>query len=169
MAKVLDAAKLLIGLAETRANASQGDPMTNLRLQKLLYFAQGWHLARHDRPLFEEEMQAWKLGPVVPEVYEAYRAYGNGGLHSAVPKEDVFLPEEFETLLDVYSQYSDFSTSKLVDMTHEANTPWQIAFSSGGVGSIIQKNAVKEYFQAQDKKLLTVDDLLEGMPVEVVE
>ena len=52
MAKVQDVAKLFIGLANEQAEQNQGDLMTNLRLQKLLYFAQGWYLARYGKPLF---------------------------------------------------------------------------------------------------------------------
>ena len=58
---------------------TRGDLMTNLRLQKLLYFAQGWHLARFGRPLFDASIEAWPYGPVVPEVYRAYKEYGAGG------------------------------------------------------------------------------------------
>ena len=73
MAKVQDVAKFFIGYATEQAKNGQGEPMTNLRLQQLLYLAQGWHLARYGKPLFEEEIKAWPCGPVVPEVYEAYK------------------------------------------------------------------------------------------------
>ena len=59
MANVQDVAKFFIGLANDQAVSNQGDLMTNLRLQKLLYFAQGWYLARYGKPLFQEEIEAW--------------------------------------------------------------------------------------------------------------
>ena len=46
------------------------DPVTNLKLQKLLYYAQGWYLAFFDEPLFDERIEAWLHGPVVPPIYQ---------------------------------------------------------------------------------------------------
>ena len=60
MANVQDVAKFFIGLANDQANNNQGDMMTHLRLQKLLYFAQGWNLARYGKPLFDDEIEAWQ-------------------------------------------------------------------------------------------------------------
>lgn len=48
-------------------------PVSNLKLQKLLYYAQAWHLAIFKQPLFNDEIEAWVHGPVVPEVFRAYR------------------------------------------------------------------------------------------------
>ena len=53
MADVQDVARFFIDLAKRQNDLERGDLMTNLRLQKLLYFAQGWHLARFGRPLFD--------------------------------------------------------------------------------------------------------------------
>ena len=83
MANVHDVAQFFIGLANEQANNEQGDMMTNLRLQKLLYFAQGWHLARYGKPLFDDDIEAWQYGPVVPSVYNAYKQYGRGGIAGA--------------------------------------------------------------------------------------
>ncbi|MBC6455939.1 MAG: DUF4065 domain-containing protein [Hormoscilla sp. SP5CHS1] len=56
---------------------SAGDLISNLKLQKLVYYAQGFHLAIYVRPLFTEAIAAWTHGPVVPELYEYYQKYGN--------------------------------------------------------------------------------------------
>jgi len=50
-------------------------PVSNLKLQKLLYYIQGWNLGIHGRPVFTEQIQAWIHGPVVPEIFQAYRQY----------------------------------------------------------------------------------------------
>jgi uncharacterized phage-associated protein len=52
-----------------------GDPISNLKLQKLLYYAQGWHLAVHKTPLFGERLEAWVHGPVQPGVYGHYKHF----------------------------------------------------------------------------------------------
>lgn len=53
-----------------------GDFMSNLRLQKLVYYAQAWHLANYDTPLFEEDFEAWIHGPALPALYHHYEGYG---------------------------------------------------------------------------------------------
>jgi uncharacterized phage-associated protein len=58
-----------------RADRQAGDDMTHLKLQKLIYFAQAWHLANTGEPLFSEEMQAWTHGPVVPSVWHKYKQF----------------------------------------------------------------------------------------------
>lgn len=68
MAKVQDVAKFFIGYATEQAKNGQGELMTNLRLQQLLYLAQGWHLARYGRPLFEEKIKAWPCDLDTPEM-----------------------------------------------------------------------------------------------------
>ena len=52
-----------------------GSFISNLKLQKLLYYVQAWHLAVFQRPLFPEKFQAWLRGPAVPEIYERYQGY----------------------------------------------------------------------------------------------
>ena len=52
-----------------------GDLISNLKLQKLLYYAQGIHLALNGQPLYPERIEAWQHGPVVPEIYHAFKEY----------------------------------------------------------------------------------------------
>lgn len=54
---------------------STHDLITNLRLQKLVYYAQAWHLAIYQEPLFSEDFQAWVHGPVIPQLYTQYKEY----------------------------------------------------------------------------------------------
>lgn len=56
------------------------DSISNLKLQKLLYYAQGSYLALTNEPLFNENILAWKHGPVVNEVYQVYKKYGSDGI-----------------------------------------------------------------------------------------
>ena len=77
--KASDIAKVLISRAE---HASGGEElMTNMKLQKMLYYQQGFHLAYFGTPLFDEEIEAWMYGPVVPSVYDEYKNYGKNGIH----------------------------------------------------------------------------------------
>jgi uncharacterized phage-associated protein len=79
----LTIAKWFIAWAE-----AEEEELSNLKLQKLLYYAQGHHLARFGHALFEEPIQAWSHGPVVPGVYHEYKWAGAGPL--TLPDDDPF-------------------------------------------------------------------------------
>ena len=119
-----------------------GDSISNLKLQKLLYYAQGFYLVLYDRPLFPEAIKAWEHGPVVPQIYHEYKERGAG----AIPVETVDLEnyssEVQELLGEVYSVYGQFSASKLRDMTHQ-EPPWKNTPQNG----VISHKLMKEFFQ----------------------
>lgn len=52
-----------------------GTPISNLKLQKLLYYVQGWHLGIHGKPIFHEHIEAWVHGPVVPVIFREFRDF----------------------------------------------------------------------------------------------
>lgn len=70
---VLRVANALLSMAD-----GVGEPLSNMKLQKLLYYEQGYHLAYFDAPLFPDNFEAWLYGPVVPRVYDMFKSYGNG-------------------------------------------------------------------------------------------
>ena len=76
MANVLDVAQFMILAAGDESD------MTNMKLNKLLYYAQGIHLARTGHPLFRDQIEAWQHGPVVPSVYQQYKEFGAGPMPS---------------------------------------------------------------------------------------
>lgn len=137
---VMDIAnKLLVKAADTCG----GDLMSNMKLQKMLYYEQGYHLAAFGTPLFEEDVEAWMYGPVVPCVYEHFKEYGAGGL---LPERDnsICLEEEEEDLFNnVFDAYMDFSAYGLMRKTH-SKTPWKTTPAS--VDSVISKNKMKDFF-----------------------
>ena len=115
MANVFDVANLFIQIA----NQSEDDSITNLKLNKLLYYAQGTFLARTGKPLFSNQIEAWTFGPVVPEIYQKYKVCSN----TPIPTCDeidpsVFSEDEFDTLLDVIREYGKYTGGTLVNMTH---------------------------------------------------
>jgi uncharacterized phage-associated protein len=117
----LDAAEYLIAIVDRES----GDSITHLKLQKLLYYAQGFHVGMRDgAPLFPELILAWNHGPVVRRVYSQYRHCQH---RSIDPKSEVYAdayaPEDREVLDAVYSTYGQFGATKLENMTHE-ESPW---------------------------------------------
>lgn len=133
---------------------------TNLKLNKLAYYAQGHSYARFNRPLFNENIQAWKYGPVVPSIYKEFQVYGNNGIPKATRELPKFTEEDAELLLDVAREYGQYTASALTAKTHKQGTPWQQIFKPGVHNTVISKDSIAEYFQDTEPKLQTIDDIV---------
>lgn len=110
-----------------RANSDEelGENISNLKLQKLLYYAQGFHLAIKGAPLFTDPIVAWRHGPVVRSIYSKYR--GSGA--AALPTPDDFDPEAIDSeaqavIEEAYGVYGQYSAWGLRNLTHE-EAPWR--------------------------------------------
>ncbi len=128
--------------------------MTAMRLHKLLYYCQGWYLAWYGRPLFPERLEAWKYGPVVPEVYELPWAQGKEPL--PVPPEPVELPAgERAAVEQVWSHYCKFSACGLRDKTHD-EAPWRTHYkpdADSRCSAVIPPADLANFFGAEYQKL----------------
>ena len=122
----LTIAKWFIAWAE-----AEREELSNLKLQKLLYYAQGHHLAEQHRLLFPDEIQAWSHGPVVPEVYHAVQ--GMRERYHRAARRMTRLPGMTSILrpprcsASVWNTYGGFSAGRLRNMTHE-EPPWRAHF-----------------------------------------
>lgn len=130
-----------------KADESVGDGISNLKLQKLVYYAQGFHLALLGAPLFAERIEAWEHGPVVPELYHLYKGHGSGN----IPAPTAFDPDDYdraeaELLDEVYDVFGQYSAWKLRNMTHE-DRPWIDAYQNGDRGRVISHGALRDYFK----------------------
>ena len=102
--------------------------MTNMKVQKLLYYAQSLHLAMYDEPLFDEEIQAWRYGPVCPPAYRFYSEFEAKQLPIPDKEESLrAIPEEKKVLLEeVWEYFGGYHAYRLSDMTHH-EIPWKKA------------------------------------------
>ena len=118
--------------------ANKGDLLSNLKLQKLLYYAQGSYLALTGEKLFNDKILAWEHGPVIENIYKKYRQ------DFAIDKyKDVVIDRNTSNILDmVYNIFGQYSAWKLRDMTHN-ETPWQTTL----LNEEIDCNKIKEYFK----------------------
>ncbi|KKR05135.1 MAG: hypothetical protein UT32_C0023G0004 [Parcubacteria group bacterium GW2011_GWC2_39_14] len=103
-----------------------GEQITNLKLQKLVYYAQAWYLANFHKPLFEEDFQAWVHGPVIPDLYRKYKERGCSPIITELELNAV--KEKFESttldfLTEVASIYMTSGAYELELMTHNEE-PW---------------------------------------------
>lgn len=143
MATVRDVANYF--LLQTDDDA--GDIISNLKLQKLVYYAQGFHLALKGAPLFNEPLQAWNHGPVSPELYRMFRDHGAGALPRPVNCELTLTAEETDLLDEVYAVYGQFSAWKLRDLTHD-EAPWKNSFREGE-NAVIPHEEMQLFFRTQ--------------------
>jgi len=130
--------------------------MTNMKVQKLLYYAQSLHLALYDEPLFDEEIQAWRYGPVCPPAYHDYSKFEAQQL--PIPDVDALseIPNEKQALLEeVWEYFGEYHAYYLSGMTH-VEFPWKKARK--GLPSYARST---EPIQLEDMRLLGQEKLEE--------
>lgn len=121
------------------------------RIQKLLYYCQGWHLALFDEPLFDEPLEAWARGPVVPQVWRADR-------HGESVPPPVALPESGEYVVAfVLGRYGGTVGRDLIDQTHD-ELPWRDAWQRGQ-NSPIDLETLQQHFAGEPETAQTVQVL----------
>lgn len=127
-----------------------GLKISHLKLQKLTYYCQAFHLADKDTPLFFQDVIAWQYGPVIKDIYDEYKIYGN----AIIPPEESENPESSQnnlhpdalaTTAAVLDAYGHLSAIALVDKTHREN-PWREAFAKGS-GTVIDQQSMRDYYK----------------------
>lgn len=144
---------------------SDGESLTPMKVQKLVYFAHGWNLAINDQPLLNERIEAWKYGPVVPELYRELKEYGARPIPAPVTvlrilgtKLSVVAPklEDCDGPLDLTKQlldriwfiYGKYSAVQLSNATHAPGSPWDITWkrAAGASHAVIPDALIKADF-----------------------
>jgi len=161
MEKALAVANEIILLAK-----AAGNPPTQMKLQKLMYFAHGWHLALTDNALINETFEAWKYGPVVPSVYHEFKSYGVVGITSLGTEMQTlgtsgiqWIPPQMvdgsgyaaALLRKIWEVYGCYGGNQLSVMTHAQGSPWKIAYREG-LNRPIPNEHIKSYFQGVMEK-----------------
>lgn len=119
--------------------------ISNLKLQKLLYFVQAEFLVERNEPCFPEEIEAWDFGPVVPKVYRKYKIYGSSNIPCIRRHNDGYIaPKDKKIISEMVEEAGKYSASQLVDITHH-QTPWIAAYSHYS-NNVISTNSIKKYF-----------------------
>jgi uncharacterized phage-associated protein len=141
--RALDAANYLLTLD---APSPEERETSNLKLQKLLYYAQGIHLARNGVALFSEPLQAWPHGPVCPHVYRAFKHHGANPIPADSSfRADSLSAEERATLNEAFDRYGQFSANHLRNMTH-GEAPWKSVYCASERNTLISIESMREFF-----------------------
>lgn len=128
------------------------ESISPMKLQKLCYYAQGFHMAYNGTTLFDEDFEAWQHGPVIRELYNEYRAYGWKPIDKEITEGFDIESEEDNFLNEIVNSFGSYEGSTLSLMTHE-ETPWIDArgdlSSTESSTSPISKKSLLDYFQHQ--------------------
>lgn len=135
----------------SRVEVDSGSLMTHLKLQKLCYYAQAWHLVfTGGQNMFDEHFEAWAHGPVCPDLWREYRGYSYNPIPA--PEEfdgNIFNETQLDTLNEVWDAYGQFDARYLERLTH-SETPWINARGSFPPGAAcdnpITNESMVEYY-----------------------
>lgn len=153
-----------------KALAEPRNDLTQLKLQKLVYYAHGWHLGlTAGEPLFREPVQAWRYGPVIESLRDEFRSFGIQPINRKARDlrwtdgkfNEIELPLVNPGVIGpfltrIWDEYGRYSGIQLSNMTHEAGTPWHQVASHYGMrippGITIPNDLIREHFQAKASK-----------------
>ena len=137
--------------------------VSNLKLQKLLYFVQAFFLINDFPPCFDEKIEAWNFGPVVPEVYREYKRYGGMDIPTIdyyvkfdkkniwnterIYYDDIISDDDKEMIQAVVDKFAHCSATFLVNLTHNQD-PWINAYVNGQRNEITKED-IKRYFDCK--------------------
>jgi len=123
-------------------------PMSTMKLQKLLYYCQAWHLVWEDEPLFPERIEAWVNGPVVPEIYHAHK--GNFSVSKWTNGNSSSLTQGECSTIDAVLEFYGSRTAQWLSQVSHQESPWKDArdgLAPGARGSqIISHEAMQGYY-----------------------
>lgn len=144
----------------------EGRGIDTLKLQKLVYISYGWALALLHKSLFDEPIEAWKHGPVIPSLYHEFKHYRWNPIEEHAlsidwEKADFIEPhipmEDSDThlvLTKVWDVYKRFSGWDLRTKTHESGTPWKITYTDGVRSKEIPDSLIKDHFETRIREYL---------------
>lgn len=158
MYNVLDVCRFIINYCDEKDYS-----MSNLKLQKILYLIQAYFLSYTDskEPCFQEAIEAWTFGPVVPVAYHEYKQFGS----TDIPKithyiiyndddfwkskvveynDDIISQNDKDIICKLVDKFAKYSTTSLVNITHR-QSPWIDAYQQG-YSNTITNEAIRSYF-----------------------
>lgn len=130
---------------------SKCGPITAMKLQKLVYYSQAWHLAWEEALLFDEPIEAWANGPVVRSLFEQHRGFFEVRPEEISGDAHALATNEAESVDAVLRYYCDYSPAQLSELTH-SEMPWQRAREGLAPGergdAVISVEDMLEYYSS---------------------
>jgi len=149
MARATDVASYLVYLQNNESEKGSYYSLSNLKLQKMMYYCQGGHYKWDNRRLItDNEFEAWKYGPVISEIYHEYSRFGQNDIKLiSIPTEEYFEnaldDDERETISSIWQQLKEYNAFDLVETSHN-ETPWLEAKKLNE--NLIKEETIKKFF-----------------------
>ena len=145
MLKATDIANFFIDVS----NSMDEEIITNMKVNELVYFAQAWSLVKFNTKLFNENIEAWEHGPVIPSVYQAFRPCGSKNIEMTIGEydESIFTSEQLNFLADIALTYGKYTAAALRNISHKPGSPWAQVYEKKK-NNIITPESMKKYFSA---------------------
>lgn len=168
MFDAMDVARHLIRLGYDAECPDESVLISPLRLQKLLYYCQGWSLGLTGRPLFRQSLEAWKRGPVVAEVYEKFQGTRDGLTPELIGEPTTKLTDAEAALVEmVWREYAKYTPEELCEMTH-TEPAWREAWGDlpldAKSSNKLSPATMESYFREEARKRASRSTPL-GFPV----
>ncbi|MER8568462.1 DUF4065 domain-containing protein [Mesorhizobium sp. M0924] len=156
--------RYIANLVLDRADA-EGLGITNLEINKIIYFLHSTYLANFGSPLIEAKIEAWDYGPVIREIYSEFKSFGSADINTRATKLDLMSLKRvpvYETigandadfLYPIIDKYMRLGATKLVNMSHEKGGPWDLVYNASGrsnPGMEISDDLIQRYFLRQTR------------------
>ncbi|WDF46978.1 DUF4065 domain-containing protein [Chryseobacterium sp. KACC 21268] len=128
----------------------EGFGIEPMKLLKLTYIAHGWYLGFYDKPLIENNVQAWKYGPVVPELYHVTKRFGYRNVDLEIIDlytENKLSDIDQNFIKSIWNTYKNYSGLELSSMTHMSETPWSEAFDPNMYHKVISNDIIRNHYK----------------------
>lgn len=138
-------------VAEQILHFREDQDTTPMQIIKLTYLCHGWMLGIDSRYLINEAVRAWRYGPVIPSLYQTYKAFGRNPIDTVPRNRTNMLDEDqnvlIKAVLDAYREYDGIALSSI---THQPGTPWDKVYRNGkGEDSIIPNKLIAKHYKAR--------------------
>ena len=133
-------------------------PLSPMKLIKLVYIAYGWGLVFLNQKLFNEDIEAWQYGPVIPSIYHEFKRFGKEAIDEmsismnemtgdlSVNRVNLKDGDEVYKLLNlVWRFYRNYSSVELSDLTHQEGSPWFNSVKNNGYYSVLSDDDIKAW------------------------
>ena len=145
MYDVLTVADTILKIAKSRDRK-----LTPMQLMKLVYIAHGWSLGMRNIDLFQNRIEAWQYGPVIPDLYHATKQFGRRPIPFEMVGDAATVsvsPADNDFLVDVFEKYGHLSGPQLSYLTHQSGTPWERVYQAGSRGIEIPDLLIQEHYK----------------------
>jgi uncharacterized phage-associated protein len=144
MYNCFDIAKEFLSLAK-----DEGKIIPPMKLLKLTYIAHGYYLGFGKGPLIEDRIEAWKYGPVIPELYHATKKFGSYPVdydYIDLISANELSSEDKHFISLIWNNYKQLGGLQLSTLTHQENTPWALTYD-GDFYKVISNEVIESYYK----------------------